>query len=167
MHLMDTYRRAYRVGAKRSLRRAAWRRVVSGLTTVSLLPLLLLGPLGPGTIVIHDHHEEELHAHRVCVESGGRGAAGSGHDHPTESAVDLEGMHLVLTLPDLPRLSTHVQASGFQMKPPPPPVAVTSILAQNTALTAVYPGANGWPAAPLRARDTITGLLLSGHSLLI
>jgi hypothetical protein len=137
------------------------------LTAASLLPVLLLGPLGPGVIVIHDHHEEELHAHKVHPESGGRGAAANGHDHPAGTAVDLEGARFVLTLPDLPRLSTHVQASRLQVKPVPPTVVVASILPQSTAISAVDLGAGNWPVVPLRAHNTITSLLLGSHSLLI
>lgn len=164
---MGSRKRTCRRGATRSHLHTLLRRVGCLLTAASLLPVLLLGPLGPGVIVIHDHYEEDLHAHKVHPGSGGQTAAGNGHDHPTDTAVDLEGARFVLTLPDLPRLSTHVQASGLQVKPMPPTAVVASVLPQSTAISAVDLGAENWPMVPLRAHNMITSLLLGGHSLLI
>lgn len=164
---MGSRKRTCRRGATRSHLHTFLRRVGCLLTAASLLPVLLLGPLGPGVIVIHDHHEEDLHAHKVHPGSGGQTAAGNGHDHPTDTAVDLEGARFVLTLPDLPRLSTHVQASGLQVKPTLPTAAIASILPQSTVAAVADCEAGDRPVAPLRAHDRIAGLLLAGHSLLI
>lgn len=164
---MDSHKRTYRYGAAWSRRHALLRRAGCLLTAAGLLPVLVLGPLGSGIILIHDHHEEDLHAHKVEPGAGGQAAPGTGHDHSTETDGDLEGARFVVTLPDLSRISTHVQASGLQAKPAPLSTVIASILPQNTAPSAVDFGAGNLPVAPLRVHDTMTNLLLSGHSLLL
>ena len=167
MELMRLRTQASRDGASRTYRRMLLRRTVCLLTAVGLLPALFLGPFGPGTVVIHDHDEEDFHAHKIDAGSGGRGAVGNGHDHSAVTAIQPEGVRVVLTLPDLPRLSTYVHASGLQVRHVPPLVVVTSIVPQHAVLSAFDLGARDRPVAPPRAQDAIVGLLLGSHALLI
>jgi len=142
------------------------RRAARLLAAISLLPVLVLGPLGPGIIVIHDHHEEDLHAHKVQLESRGPSTPSYGHDHPAGTAVG-DGAQFVLAIPDLPRIGTQVQASGSQAKLALPPVLLASASSQDTSPPTVSLGAEQPLMGVLRAHDKVAGLLLAGHSLLI
>lgn len=159
----QTYRRSTMTG----LHRALLYRAGCLLAAASLLPTLILGPLGPGFIVIHEHHEEDFHAHKVDTVPGGLPTSGSGHDHPTDGAVDFEGAQFFLTLNDPPRLPTCVQASAFQPKPALPLVMIATASSGTTAGSPLERGAHARPTGVLRAHSRIAELLQSGHSLLI
>ena len=164
---MGPRKQSYSYGPTRSRPYALSRRVACLLAAASLLPVLVLGPLGPGAIVIHDHHEEDLHAHKLYPESSGRAAAGNDHHHPAGPFVDDASGGFVLSLPDLPRLAMHGQSVGLQAKPTAPTGLLAGIMPQITASSLVYLSSGKWPVAAMRLHDTITSLLLGGHSLLI
>lgn len=147
--------------------RVLLRRIGCMLATASLLPVLLFGPLGPGTIVIHDHHEEDLHTHRVHPGPCGASGLSGGHDHPNGAPEGAAGTHLVLTVPDLTRVSPQAESAAVRVKPASPPAAVASIATQYTALPAADFVASESPLAALRALDRIAALLMNGHAFLI
>lgn len=163
---MEQLKSKRRDGMTRSFCGLLLRGVGCLVATASLLPMLVLGP---GTTLIHDHCEEDYHTHKVSYTAEGHGTTrpGSGHDHPAGTLDGLEGAHFFLTLPELPRLSLPATSSVLRMKSCPPPVVFTSVPACDTVSSAAALGVRDRPVAPLRAHDTMTCLLLGGHSLLL
>ena len=130
--------------------------------------MLLLGPLGPGVIVIHDHQAEDLHAHKVHPGSGGQAVAGNGHDHPTDTVVDLEGAQFVLH----PPRPAAILYTGSGVRSPGETHAAHRCYRERSAPEhgGICCRPWGWTLAgqrQWRRHDTMTSLLLGGHSLLI
>lgn len=155
-------------GTSWNFRQTLLRRVGCLLTAASLLPVLALGPLGAGAILIHDHHEEDLHAHKINLGARQQPTASEGHNHSTENAVDLEGSQFVLTFPDLSRFAVHAQVSGPHTKLTLSPAVIGGITPRSLAICAADLRDRNNSPALLRAHDTMTNLLLlGGQSLLI
>lgn len=142
------------------------------LAAVSFLPLIILSPLGAGTIVIHAHHERTLHAHKVITRGGPAGAretaqAPNNHGHEEGDTEEHSGIRFILALSHLPRLSASFSTQDLTPKATFAVAAHTTMSEVVLAAThSAFPATTGC-AGSLRAHDTLTNLLLGSNSLLI
>lgn len=137
------------------------------LTAASLMPVLLLSPLGSGIIVIHNHHEQGIRVEKADPVPDRQSVPFQNHDCPDGTTAGLGCAAYVLTLPDLPRISTHNQGSDWQVKQSVSSVVTASILPTSPTLPGFDAGADQRAATALRAHGKTDDFLLGGYSLLI
>ncbi len=137
------------------------------LTATSLMPVFLLSPLGPGIIVIHNHHEQGIHVQKAYPVLDRQSVPFQDHDCPDGTTAGIGCAAYVLTLPDLPGISSHTQGFGCQVKQSVPSVITASILPTNPTLPGYDPRAGHRAATALRAHGMTDEFLLGGYSLLI
>ena len=153
------------------IRRAVMRSLRHIVVAAGFFPVFILGPMGNGTILLHDHNDEPLHAHKVAYNTDRPSCPviSSGHEHSSESTHDRDGTHFVLSLPNLPRLSGSASSSGLQLEPAPPQAFARQTIASCPQQIPICASmrASDLIGTPLRAHDTLTNLLLGSNSLLI
>ena len=144
-------------------------RIAHVLMAVGLLPVIILDPMGPGTIILHDHHEEDLHVHKLARLGDTHDEPGTDNErgHSNVAAGHLGRAGFVLNLPDLPRLCVSAIVPQLKWKSAPPPMVAPTT--SSSHLTSLSPATilRHSGGAPLRNYDLLTHLLLSGSSLLL
>jgi hypothetical protein len=142
------------------------------LGTAAILPFFVLGPLGPGTLLIHHHHEHDIHTHRVVdfsVHDGGHSGTNAPVEHGTCGCIHDEHHHrtdLLIVMPDLYRSSLDA-IKHLELRPVVRcPEKLPTLNASPTVSVSVHVWDARYWHAP-REPDTLTKLLLSSNALLI